>query len=52
MVSALHLLSVSQVRKCLVQAAARQDATLALMKELPALLRKVQTDPAQVRAAT
>jgi hypothetical protein len=32
------------------QGAARQDATLALMKELPALLRKVQTDPTQVRA--
>ena len=30
------------------QATARQDATLALMKELPALLRKVQTDPTQV----
>ena len=33
-----------------LQAAARQDATLALMKELPALLRKVQTDPVQAAA--
>ncbi|PSC70800.1 sister-chromatid cohesion 3 [Micractinium conductrix] len=32
------------------QAAARQDATLALIKELPALLRKVQTDPVQAAA--
>ncbi|KAL4420809.1 hypothetical protein ABPG75_010465 [Micractinium tetrahymenae] len=32
------------------QAAARQDATLALMKDLPALLRKVQTDPLQAAA--
>lgn len=31
------------------QAAARQDATLALMKELPPLLRRLQTDPAQAR---
>ena len=31
------------------QAQARQDATLALMKELAPLLRKLQTDPAQVR---
>lgn len=31
-----------------LQASARQDATLALMKELPGLLRKVQTDPSQV----
>ena len=30
------------------QAAARQDATLVLMKELPTLLKKLQTDPAQV----
>lgn len=32
-----------------MQAAARQDATLALMKELPPLLRKLHTDPAQAR---
>lgn len=33
-----------------LQATARQDATLALMKDLPPLLRKLQTDPAQARA--
>ncbi|PRW20268.1 sister-chromatid cohesion 3 [Chlorella sorokiniana] len=32
------------------QATARQDATLALMKDLPPLLRKLQTDPAQAAA--
>lgn len=32
------------------QATARQDATLALMKDLPTLLKKLQTDPAQVRS--
>ncbi|KAL4451286.1 hypothetical protein ABPG77_009358 [Micractinium sp. CCAP 211/92] len=32
------------------QAAARQDATLALMKDMPAQLRKVQTDPVQAAA--
>ncbi|GAB4819997.1 hypothetical protein N2152v2_007043 [Parachlorella kessleri] len=32
------------------QAAARQDATLVLMKELPTLLKKLQTDPAQAAA--
>lgn len=31
------------------QASARQDATLALMKDLPPLLRKLHTDPAQAR---
>ena len=31
------------------QAAARQEATLVLLKELPSLLRKVQTHPEQVR---
>lgn len=32
-----------------LQATARQDATLALMKELTPLLRKLGTDPVQVR---